>query len=86
MISTEKPLIESRLITFAKKKEQGNKRRAINGKLRNKEHNKNLPPNIYYRSKIIGDKKHEGYFVQIKTNGILKNKAFLSDKWQWMKN
>jgi len=82
LISTEKPLTDIRLNSFSKKKESGNKNRAINGEMRHKEHNINLPPNIYYRSNKNkeGNILHEGYFVQIKTNGKLVNKAFLSDK------
>lgn len=48
---------------------------------RKKEHNINLPPNIYYRcTKKNNVIVHEGYFVQIKMDGKLQNKAFLSDK------
>jgi hypothetical protein len=82
LLSTKKPLTQNRLLNFTKVKEIGNKNRAVNGEMRKKEHNKNLPPNIYYRF-TKNDKDeiiHEGYFVQIKTNGKLKNKAFLSDK------
>lgn len=83
LISTDKPICPENLITFQKKKENGNKERAIGGSMKIKEHSKNLPPNINYRCIINKNSgiKHEGYFVQIKTNGILQNKAFLSDKF-----
>jgi hypothetical protein len=82
LLSVKKPIIDSNLIDFKKKKEIGNKNRAINGDMRKKDHNKNLPINIYYRFSKNNDNsiKHEGYFVQIKTNGKIINKAFLSDK------
>ncbi len=82
LISIKKPISKDRQEQFEKKKELANKNRAINGEMRKKEHNKNLPPNIYYRSTSDkdGNKVHEGYFVQIKTDGKLVNKAFLSDK------
>jgi hypothetical protein len=82
LLSVKKPITEQRKNTFEKKKEQANKNRSVNGEMRNKEHNKNLPINIYYRSNkdSEGNIKHEGYFVQIKTDGKLINKAFLSDK------
>ena len=82
-ISTIKPIYSEKLCIFQKKKEQGNKERAINGILKKKEHSINLPPNINYRCMINKNSgiKHEGYFVQIKTDSILKNKAFLSDKY-----
>jgi len=82
LLSVKKPLTETRLDNFKKKKELGNKNRSVNGEMRKKEHNMNIPTNIYYRSKKDQDNNiiHEGYFVQIKTNGKLVNKAFLSDK------
>ncbi len=81
LISTEKPICQEMLSEFQKKKEEGNKNRAVNGAMKKKEHSKNLPPNINYRTNTKNDKKHEGYFVQIKINGILYNKAFMSDKY-----
>jgi len=83
LLSVKKPLTKERLDNFEKKKESGNKNRSVNGEMRKKEHNINLPTNIYYRStknNDTGDIIHEGYFVQIKTNGKLVNRAFLSDK------
>jgi len=60
-------------------KANGNVERATNGKLKRTEQGKNLPPNINYRSKTKQDGTiSEGYFVQIKINGKLYNKAFLS--------
>jgi len=83
LISTKKPICKNKLLEFTKNKENGNKKRSMNGVLKKKEHSIKLPPNINYR--CIKDKEnniiHQGYFVQIKTNGILKNKAFLSDKY-----
>lgn len=82
LLSVKKPITDQRKANFEKKKEVANKNRSLNGEMRKKEHNINLPTNIYYRSTKNDDGtiKHEGYFVQIKTNGKLVNKAFLSDK------
>jgi hypothetical protein len=81
LISTEKPICQIQLAEFQKKKADGNINRAINGTMKKKEHSKNLPPNINYRTNSNKTKKHEGYFVQIKINGILYNKAFMSDTY-----
>jgi len=81
LISTEKPIYQEKLEEFQKKKADGNVNRAINGAMKKKEHSANLPANINYRTNTNNNKKHEGYFVQIKINSILYNKAFMSDKY-----
>lgn len=81
LISTEKPICQEKLEEYQKKKADANVNRAINGAMKKKEHSANLPPNINYRTNTNNKKIHEGYFVQIKINGILYNKAFMSDKY-----
>jgi len=66
---------------YEKQKVKSNKKRANNSAMKRTDKSKNLPANIYYRkSKINNSKEIEGYFVQIKINGKLYNKAFMSSK------
>lgn len=59
-------------------KAKSNVDRAVGGGLRQKEHSKTLPPNINYRRSDKNGIVSEGYFVQIRLNGTLYNRAFLS--------
>lgn len=79
-VGDNKPDNNTHMETFQSAKANGNVKRAINGALRKKTHSKDLPPNINYRlsKKKDGTVCGEGYFVQIKINGKLYNKAFLS--------
>lgn len=78
MNGNKKPTSEQRSKEFKKKKELGNRNRAIGGKLRKSARTKNLPPNINERYDKNGN--FAGYFAQIKINDVLYNKAFLSAK------
>jgi hypothetical protein len=82
-VGTKKPDDEGYLEKYQTKKAQSNAKRAIGGKLRKKEHSQDLPPNIHYRAPKNKNGKQcgEGYFVQIKLNGVLYNKAFLSSQY-----
>jgi len=71
-IGDNKPEYINHKKEFEKNKIESNKLRAIGGGLRQSNDTKELPPNIYKRSK--------GLFAQIKINSILYNKAFLSSK------
>lgn len=75
---SKKPTSKQRSKDFKKKKELGNRNRAIGGKLRKTNDTKNLPPNINKRYDKNGN--FVGYFAQIKIDGTLYNKAFLSAK------
>jgi hypothetical protein len=75
-IGDERPLDEIRLQEFKEQKARGNVNRAVNGAMKREEHSKNLPPNINYRRGKSGD----GFFAQIKINGTLYNKGFLSQR------
>lgn len=79
-VGDNKPNSKKHLIKYQSAKAESNANRAIDGQLRKKKHSKNLPPNINYRilKKKDGTICGEGYFVQIKINGKLYNKAFLS--------
>ncbi len=72
LVGDNKPEDETRKKEYELKKVESNKIRAIDGKLRQSDETLDLPPNIY--------KRKTGYFVQIKINSILYNKAFLSAK------
>jgi group I intron endonuclease len=79
-VGSNKPKNEEMYATYHEKKANANVKRAIDGGMKRKEHNKNLPPNINYRC-IKNDEGHiksEGFFVQIKIDGKLYNKGFLS--------
>ncbi|AKI79279.1 putative intron encoded endonuclease [Acanthamoeba polyphaga mimivirus] len=78
-VGDNKPNNPEYLVKYQSAKATSNAERAVSGALKKKAHNKDLPANINYRKKInkngsIG----EGYFVQIKIDGHLYNKAFLS--------
>jgi len=78
-VGDNKPNSSEHLKKYQSAKAKSNADRAVGGGLRQKEHSKNLPPNINYRKTIKdGIVVSEGYFVQIKINGKLYNKAFLS--------
>lgn len=79
-VGDNRPNNKKYLIKYQSAKAESNAQRAINGQLRRKKHSKNLPPNINYRlsKRKDGSICGEGYFVQIKLNGKIYNKAFLS--------
>lgn len=79
-VGVKKPENSKYLAQYKSNKAKTNANRAIGGKLKREKHSKNLPPNINYRisKKRDGTVCGEGYFVQIKINGKLYNKAFLS--------
>lgn len=79
-VGDNKPLDESRSKLYTESKQKANIARAQDGSMKKAEHNIGLPANINYRcrkdpntNKILS----EGYFVQIKLNGKLYNRAFL---------
>ncbi len=81
-VGDNKPDSKEHLAKYQTAKAKSNVDRAANGQLKKNEKNKNLPPNINYRlskSRTTGKVIGEGYFVQIKLNGKLYNKAFLSN-------
>jgi hypothetical protein len=80
LVGTKKPLDAEYNTQYTSAKIKSNVERAVGGKMKNREHSKDLPPNINYRisKKKDGTKCGEGYFVQIKIDGVLYNKAFLS--------
>jgi len=69
-VGDNKTIDEDHVKKYEDNKAHKNKQRAIGGNLRQSEDVKRLPPNIYKRS--------TGLFAQIKINGTLYNKAFLS--------
>lgn len=71
-VGDNKPIDQVYAKKYEDKKVQSNKTRAIDGKLRQSDDVKDLPPNVYKRT--------NGLFAQIKINGTLYNKAFLSSK------
>jgi group I intron endonuclease len=71
-VGSNKPKDKNHIKNYEDNKVQSNKLRAIDGKLRQSDDVKDLPPNIY--------KRVNGLFAQIKINGTLYNKAFLSSK------
>ena len=78
-VGDNKPNNKEHLAKYQSAKALSNAQRAVNGQLRKMPHSKDLPANINYRvSKRNGAVCGEGYFVQIKINGKLYNKAFLS--------
>jgi len=79
-VGDNKPDNEEYSTKYSNAKAASNANRAKGGALRRQDHSKNLPPNIHYRisRKSDGTLRSEGYFVQIKINGVLYNKAFLS--------
>ena len=81
-VGDNKPNDKIYLAKYKSRKAEANVNRAKDGKLRREKHSKNLPSNINYRlsKKKDGTICGEGYFVQIKINGKLYNKAFLSNK------
>lgn len=80
-VGDNKPNDENRLKQYQMAKADSNVKRAIGGALKKREQNKNLPANINYRRSTgkSGKCVNEGYFVQIKLNGKLYNKAFMSN-------
>lgn len=74
----KKPIDKIRLKKYCESKQMSNSKRAEDGKLKKKDIE--IPPNIYYRKSKIKDKEIEGYFIQIKINGILYTKMFGSSK------
>lgn len=78
-VGDDKPNDPLYLLKYQSAKAASNAARAANGALKKKAHNKDLPANINYRKKTNKDGSiGEGYFVQIKIDGHLYNKAFLS--------
>ncbi|AVL94697.1 group I intron endonuclease [Moumouvirus australiensis] len=78
-VGNKKPDNEIHLENYQLSKAISNVKRAENGALRKSDKTSVLPANIYYRtSKSPNGSIREGYFVQIKLNGKLYNKAFLS--------
>jgi len=81
-IGNKKPLDPILRAEYEQRKAISNVNRAINGNMKRMEHSKNLPPNINYRKPTSigknGTTIGDGYFVQIKINGKLFNKAFIS--------
>ena len=71
-VGDNKPKDTDHVKKYEDNKILSNKSRAVDGKLRQSDDVKNLPPNVYKRA--------NGLFAQIKINGILYNKAFLSAK------
>lgn len=71
-IGDNKPKDSEHIKQYEDNKVLKNKTRAKDGKLRQSDDVKCLPPNIYKRT--------NGLFAQIKINGTLYNKAFLSAK------
>ncbi len=78
-VADNKPICEQVKQEFSKRKAEANRNRAKDGKL--KRNNDGLPANIYKRTSNLpnGDTIH-GYFVQIKINDKLMNRAFMSKK------
>jgi hypothetical protein len=71
-VGDNKPKDKEHVKQYEENKVLTNKTRAIDGKLRQSDEVKDLPPNVYKRA--------NGLFAQIKINGTLYNKAFLSSK------
>jgi group I intron endonuclease len=82
-VGSKKPQHKDLCDLFEEKKAKSNVMRAVGGKMKKQPHNIGLPENITYRCKKddIGNILSEGYFAQIKLNGKLYNKAFLSKKY-----
>ena len=79
-VGDSKPIDESRARKYTESKQKSNASRAQDGSMKKAEHNVGLPANINYRIKKdpkTGRVLSEGYFVQIKLDGKLYNKAFL---------
>ena len=78
-VGKNKPIAAQHVAKYKGAKAESNVNRAKDGAMRQCEHSKNLPPNINYRvCRRDGKVVSEGYFVQIKINDKLYNKAFLS--------
>jgi hypothetical protein len=79
-VGDNKPDSKQHLLKYKTAKAQSNVNRATNGQMKRTTKGKNLPANINHRisRKKDGTICGEGYFVQIKINGKLYNKAFLS--------
>ncbi len=77
-VGDNKPDNPEHLAKYQSAKAKANADRAVGGVLRKREHSANLPPNINYRRKEKNGIITEGYFVQIKINGHLYNRAFLA--------
>lgn len=97
MTGTKKPEEGERKDEYEKQRAMINVKRAEDGSMKKAEHNIGLPANINYRkNKNQNGLETEGYFVQIKMNGKLYNKGFMSMKLtmeeklemakQWLKN
>ena len=71
-VGDNKPKDKVHVEKYEDNKVHSNKARAVDGKLRQSDDVKDLPPNVY--------KRVNGLFAQIKINGTLYNKAFLSSK------
>lgn len=79
-VGDNKPWDEIRSQKYTESKQKANVSRAQDGSMKKAEHNVGLPANINYRIKKdpkTGRVLSEGYFVQIKLDGKLYNKAFL---------
>lgn len=70
LVGNEKPIDDNHVKKYKDNKVLTNKRRAQSGGLRQSDDVIGLPPNVYKRA--------TGYFAQIKINGELYNKSFLS--------
>jgi hypothetical protein len=71
-VGDNKPKDQEHIQKYEENKVHTNKIRAVDGKLRQSEDVMDLPSNVYKRT--------NGLFAQIKINGTLYNKAFLSSK------
>jgi len=82
LIGNNKPEDPTHLLHYKNNKILNNKLRCVNSSMKYTLEGKELPPNINYRIKKDANDKiiSEGYFVQIKINNKLYNKAFLSMK------
>lgn len=86
-VGDNKPDNAEHLLKYSTAKAATNVNRAANGQMKREGHSKNLPANINYRpAKQVGNNiVSEGYFVQIKIDGHVYNKAF-SSKMQTMED
>jgi hypothetical protein len=78
-VGDNKPDNETHLVKYQEAKAASNVARAQDGSLKKVAANQGLPTNINYRKSVLpkGGKTIEGYFVQIKINGDIYNKAFM---------
>ncbi|ARF09017.1 GIY-YIG nuclease [Catovirus CTV1] len=81
-IGDKKPLDPEHIKVYKQNKANSNASRAINGKLKQSEETKNLPPNINLKriKDDDGNIKSEGYYVKIKLNDTIYHKFYMSKK------